>query len=128
VRTASSTSSGTRKAAKKLIKTVWRRENGIQISIKSEKMAELLPTKLKKKAVKCTVMETEAVSKTNNALLEAVLKAHLWKNQLEGKHAEVRKLSAIVNISKRYIQLIIRLNYSAPKFVEDIANEKKQLA
>jgi site-specific DNA recombinase len=51
-------------------------------------MAEFVPLKLKKKAGKCTVMEPEALSKTNSALLTAVLKAHLWKCQLEeGKHA-----------------------------------------
>jgi len=126
VRTVSPTSSGKRKAEKKLIKTVWRREDGIQISPESEKMAELVPMELKKKDGKCTIMEPEAVSKTNNALLKAVLKAHLWKHQLEeGKHAEVRELSTIVNISIRYIQQIIGLNYSATKFVEDIVNEKK---
>jgi len=42
---------------KKLIKTVCRTEDGIQISPESEKMAELVPTKLKKKTSKCTVME-----------------------------------------------------------------------
>ena len=40
----------------------------------SEIMSELVPKKLKKKAGKCTVMEPEAVSKTNNALLKAVVK------------------------------------------------------
>jgi hypothetical protein len=100
---------------KKLIKTAWRREDGIQISPKSEKMAELVPMKLKKKADKCTVKEPEAASKTNSALLTTVLKAHLWQRQLEeGKHAEVRELSTIVNISIRYIQQIIRINYLAP--------------
>jgi site-specific DNA recombinase len=111
VRTASSTSSGKRNAVKKLIKTVWRRKVGIQISTKSEKMAKLVPMKLKKKAGRCTVMAPEAASKTNSALLKAVSKAHLWKRQLEeGKHAEVRQLSTIVNISIRYIQQIVRLN------------------
>jgi site-specific DNA recombinase len=97
---------------KKLIKTVWRRENGTEISPESEKMAELVPMKLKKKAGRCTVMEPEAESKTNNALLKAVVKSHLWKcQQEEGKHASVRQLSTIVNISMRRIQQIIRLNY-----------------
>jgi site-specific DNA recombinase len=127
VRTASSTSSGKRKAVKKLIKTVWRREDGMQISPKSEKMAELVPMKLKKKGGKCTVMEPEAASKTNSALLTTVLKAHLWKRQLEeGKHAEVRELSTTVNISIRYTA-----NYKdklfSPQFVEDIVNGKEQL-
>jgi site-specific DNA recombinase len=94
-----------REAVKKLIKIVWKREDRIEISPESEKMAELLPMKLKKKADKCTVMEPEAVSKTNNALLKAVVKAHLWKCQLEeGKHASVRELSTIVNISIRCIK------------------------
>jgi len=79
------------------------------MSPESEKMSELVPMKLKKKAGKCTVMEPEAVSKTNDALLKAVVKAHLWKSQLdEGKHASVRELSTIVNISMRCTQQIIR--------------------
>jgi len=65
-----STSPGKEKPVKKLIKTVWRRVDGIKISPESEKMAVLVPTKLKKKAGKCTVMEPEAVSKTNNAPLK----------------------------------------------------------
>ena len=40
----------------------------------SEIMSQFVPMKLKKKAGKCTVMEPEAVSKTNNALLKAVVK------------------------------------------------------
>jgi len=48
--------------------------------------------KLKKKAGKCTVMEQEAVSKTNNALLKAVVKAYVWKCQLdEGKHGKCER-------------------------------------
>jgi site-specific DNA recombinase len=67
-------------------------------------MAELVPMKLKKKAGKCTVIEAEAVSKTNNALPKAVEKAYLWKRQLEEeKRASVRDLSTIVNISMRCI-------------------------
>ena len=59
------------------------------MSPESDKMAELVLMKLRTKAGKCTVMEQEAVSKTNNALLKAVVKAHLWKCQLEaGKHAK----------------------------------------
>ena len=40
---------------------------------KQENMAVLLPMKLKQKAGKCTVVEPEVVSKTNNALLKAVV-------------------------------------------------------
>ena len=73
---------------RKLIKTVWIRGGGTQICPVSEEMAELVPMKLKKKTGKCMVTEPEAVSKTNNAQLKAVVKAHLWNRQLEeGKHA-----------------------------------------
>jgi site-specific DNA recombinase len=55
-------------------------------------MAEPVPTKLKKKAGKCNVMQPEAVSNTSNALLKAVVKAHLRKRQLEeGKHAKCER-------------------------------------
>jgi len=73
-------------------------------------MAELVPMKLNMKAGKCTVIETEAVSKTNNALLKAVVKAHLWKCQLEeGKHASVRELSTKININMIYIYVYSKL-------------------
>jgi site-specific DNA recombinase len=89
-------------------------------------MAELVPMNLKKKAGKCSVMETEAVSKTNNVLLKAVVKAHLWKHQLEGgKHGSVRELSTKINISKRCIEQIIRLNDLAPKIKEDKVNRRQ---
>jgi site-specific DNA recombinase len=111
VQTETPTSPGKEKTVKK-IKALWRRVDGIEISPESEKMAEFVPMQLKKKAGKCTVMEPEAVSKTNNVLLKAVVKAHLWKCQLEeGKHASVRQLSTIISISMRRIQQIIRLNY-----------------
>ena len=84
-------------------------------------MAELIPTKLKNKAGKCTLMEPEAVSKTNNTLQKAVLKTHLWIRQLdEGKQATARELSTTVNISMRFIQQTIRLNYLSHKIAEDI--------
>jgi len=51
------------------MKTLWIREGGKEICPESQEMAELVPVKLKKKAGKGTVIETEAVSKTNNALL-----------------------------------------------------------
>ena len=69
-------------------------------------MAELVPMKLKKNAGKYTAIEREAVSKSNNAQLKAVVKAHLWKRQLEeAKHGSVRELSTKINISMRYIYI-----------------------
>ena len=70
----------------------------IEICPESEEMAEIVPMNLQKKAGKCTSMETEAVSKRNNALNNAGVKALLWKCQLEeGKHASVRELSTTVD-------------------------------
>ena len=67
-------------------------------------MAELVPMKLKKNAGKYTAIERE--SKSNNAQLKAVVKAHLWKRQLEeAKHGSVRELSTKINISMRYIYI-----------------------
>jgi len=61
-----SNKSSKRESSKNIIQEVWRREDGLEISPESEKMADLISTKLKKRAGKCTVMEPEAVSKTNN--------------------------------------------------------------
>jgi site-specific DNA recombinase len=55
-------------------------------------MAELVPMKVKNKTGKCTALEPEAVSKTNNALLKAVVKGHLWKRQPdEGKQEKCER-------------------------------------
>ena len=56
---------------KKSVKTVRIREGGKEICPESEEMAEFVPVNLQKKAGKCTSMETEDVSKTNNALINA---------------------------------------------------------
>ncbi|WP_264687686.1 recombinase family protein [Wolbachia endosymbiont (group B) of Erynnis tages] len=105
---------------KKLIKGVMVREDGIEVS--SEDKVEFIP--IKKKGKKCTVIEPEG--KTNNALLKTVVRAHLWKRQLEeGKYANIKELSAKINIGTRRIQQILRLNYLAPKIKEDIVNGKQ---
>jgi len=89
-------------------------------------MAELVQVKLKKKAGNCTVLETDAVSKTNNSLLKAPVKARLWKRQLEeGKRASVRELSTKINISMRYMEQIVRLNDLGPKIKEDKVNGRQ---
>ncbi|WP_265023226.1 recombinase family protein [Wolbachia endosymbiont (group A) of Epistrophe grossularia] len=102
---------------KKLIKGVMVIGEGIEVNL--EDKVEFIP--IKKKGKKCTVIEPEA--KTNNALLKAVVRAHLWKRQLEeGKYGSVKELSAKINIGTRRIQQILRLNYLAPKIKEDIVN------
>ncbi|OJH30323.1 DNA-invertase hin [Wolbachia endosymbiont of Armadillidium vulgare] len=107
---------------KKLIKGVMVKEDGIEVC--SEDKVEFIPMWLKKKGNKCTIIEPEA--KTNNALLKAVVRAHLWKRQLEeGKYRSVKELSAKINIGTRRIQQILRLNYLAPKIKEDIVNGRQ---
>ncbi len=111
-----------KEAVKKLIKTVWVREDGIEVCSESEE--KFIPMNLKKKGNKCTVVEPEG--KTNNALLKAVVRAHLWKRQLEeGKYRSVKELSIKINIGTRRIQQILRLNYLAPKIKEDIVNGRQ---
>lgn len=109
-----------KEVVKKLIKGVMVKEDGIEVSL--EDKVEFTP--IKKKGNKCTVVEPEG--KTNNALLKAVVRAHLWKRQLEeGKYRSVKELSAKINIGTRRIQQILRLNYLAPKIKEDIINGKQ---
>ncbi|UFO00805.1 MULTISPECIES: recombinase family protein [unclassified Wolbachia] len=109
-----------KEVVKKLIKGVMIKEDGIEVSL--EDKVEFIP--IKKKGKKCTVTEPEG--KTNNALLKAVVRAHLWKRQLEeGKYASVGELSAKINIGTRRIQQILRLNYLAPKIKEDIVNGRQ---
>lgn len=50
---------------------------GDEINVCSESKKKFIPMGLKKKGNKCTVIEPEG--KTNNALLKAVVRAHLWK-------------------------------------------------
>lgn len=109
-----------KEVVKKLIKGVMVKEDGIEVS--SEDKVEFIP--IKKKGNKCTVVEPEG--KTNNALLKAVVRAHLWKRQLEeGKYGSVKEMSAKINIGTRRIQQILRLNYLAPKIKEDIVNGRQ---
>ncbi|WP_250294740.1 recombinase family protein [Wolbachia endosymbiont of Oedothorax gibbosus] len=111
-----------KEAVKKLIKGVTVKEDGIVVSSESGEI--FIAMNLKKKGNKCTVVEPEG--KTNNALLKAVVRAHLWKRQLEeGKYRSVKELSVKINIGTRRIQQILRLNYLAPKIKEDIVNGRQ---
>ncbi len=109
-----------KEVVKKLIRTVLVREDGIEVSSESEE--KFIP--IKKKGNKCVVIEPEG--KTNNALLKAVVRAYLWKRELEeGKYESVKELSAKINIGTRRIHQILRLNYLAPKIKEDIVNGRQ---
>lgn len=96
------------------------KKDGIEVC--SDNKVEFIP--IKKKGNKCTVVEPEG--KTNNALLKAVVRAYLWKRQLEeGKYRSVKELGAEINIGTRRVQQILRLNYLAPKIKEDIVNGRQ---
>ncbi|WP_425384679.1 recombinase family protein [Wolbachia endosymbiont (group A) of Sturmia bella] len=111
-----------KEVVKKLIKGVMVKEDEIEVCL--EDKVEFIPMWLKKKGNKCTVVEPEG--KTNNALLKAVVRAHLWKRQLEeGKYESVKELSAKISIGTRRIQQILRLNYLAPKIKEDIVKGRQ---
>ncbi len=111
-----------KEVVKKLIKGVMIKGDGIEVCLESK--VEFIPMWLKKKGNKCTVVEPEG--KTNNVLLKAVVRAHLWKRQLEeGKYGSVKELSIKINIGTRRIQQILRLNYLAPKIKEDIINGRQ---
>lgn len=111
-----------KEVVKKLVKGVMVKEDGIEVHSESEKT--FIAMNLKKKGNKCTVVEPEG--KTNNALLKAVVRAHLWKRQLEErKYASLKELSVKINIGTRRIQQILRLNYLAPKIKEDIVNGRQ---
>ncbi len=111
-----------KEVVKNLINGVMVRDDGIVVSSESGEI--FIPMNLKKKGNKCTVVEPEG--KTNNALLKAVVRAHLWKRQLkEGKYRSVKELSVKINIGTRRIQQILRLNYLAPKIKEDIVNGRQ---
>lgn len=111
-----------REVVKKLISGIMVKKDGIVVC--SESGETFIPMELKKKGSKCTIVEPE--EKTNNALLKAVVRAHLWKRQLEeGKYGSVKELSIKIKISMRRIQQILRLNYLAPKIKEDILNGRQ---
>jgi len=57
-----------------------------------------------------------------------VVKAHLWKCQLEeGIYACVRELSSKINIGMRYMEQIVRLNDLAPNIKEDKVNGRQEV-
>lgn len=108
-----------KEVVKKQTKGVMVNEYGIEVHSESERT--FIAMNLRNKGNKCTVIEPEG--KTYNALLKAVVRAHMWKCQLEaGKYRSVKELSVNIYIGTRRIQQILRLNYLAPKIKEDIVN------
>jgi site-specific DNA recombinase len=68
-------------------KTVWMREDGIEVYLELEGILKerFVPLKLKKKSGRCTILEPENAcdTKRDNTILKTLVEAHLWKRQLE---------------------------------------------
>lgn len=138
---------------KKLIKTVWVREDGIELCFGTKELEEVrdeypsdkgqgedkqieevkgeislfVPCKLRREAGRCVILEpeNEPYTKTDNTLLKALVNAHLWQRQLDrGKYANIRELGK-ENEKTKYPQRTLRLNLLAPKIKEDILNGRQ---
>ncbi|MCB0744842.1 MAG: hypothetical protein KDC67_13120, partial [Ignavibacteriae bacterium] len=83
--------------------------------------------KLKKRGGRKMVLAPEGVqppaddSGVDMTLLKALVKAHLWQRQLKsGKYSGMKELCERESITAKYAQLILRLNFLAPKLKEAI--------
>lgn len=133
---------------KQVIKTIWLKENGITIEINNgglkslvdkyketnatieaseENISTFVELKLRKKSGRSMIFEGEVKTRKNDKLLNALVKAHLWKSQIEnGEYANARELGRAYNIScSKYISRILRLNFLAPKIKEAILTGKQ---
>lgn len=101
----------------------------IETSIKDGEMSVFMPLKLKKRGGRKMVLAPEGVqppvddSGVDMTLLKALVKAHLWQRQLKsGKYSGMKELCERESITAKYAQLILRLNFLAPKLKEAIIN------
>lgn len=101
----------------------------IETSIKDGEMSVFMPLKLKKRGGRKMVLAPEGVqppvddSGVDMTLLKALVKAYLWQRQLKsGKYSGMKELCERESITAKYAQLILRLNFLAPKLKEAIIN------
>ena len=101
----------------------------IETSIKDGEMSVFMPLKLKKRGGRKMVLAPEGVqppaddSGVDMTLLKALVKAYLWQQQLKsGKYSGMKELCERESITAKYAQLILRLNFLAPKLKEAIIN------
>lgn len=72
------------------------------------------------------VPEGKASLATQNAsidttLVKALVRAHLWQRQMKsGKYQTMQDLCDANKVTAKYVQLILRLNFLAPKLKEAI--------
>lgn len=57
----------------------------------------------------------------DTTLVKALVRAHLWQRQLKsGKYQTMQDLCGANKVTAKYVQLILRLNFLAPKLKEAI--------
>ena len=87
-----------------------------------------MPMRLKKRGGRKMVLVPEGKVQlaTQNAaidttLVKALVRAHLWQRQLKsGKYQTMQDLCDANKVTAKYVQLILRLNFLAPKLKEAI--------
>ena len=99
----------------------------METRMKEGELSVWMPLKLKKRGGRKMVLAPEGVqppaddSGVDRTLVKALVKAHLWQRQLKsGKYSGMRELCEHLSITTRYAQLILRLNFLAPKLKEAI--------
>jgi hypothetical protein len=91
-------------------------------------LSVFMPMRLKKRGGRNIVLVPEGKTQltTENAsvdttLVKALVRAHLWQRQLKsGKYQTMQDLCDANKVTAKYVQLILRLNFLAPKLKEAI--------
>jgi hypothetical protein len=99
----------------------------IQTSTIDGEVSIFMPLKLKKRGGRKMILAPQGVqpasedSSVDLTLLKALVKAHLWQRQLKsGKCSGMKELCERYDVTAKYVQLILRLNFLAPKLKEAI--------
>jgi hypothetical protein len=65
-------------------------------------------------------------ARTENALLEALARAHRWRRQIEsGEYASITELAKANRVNESYACRLLRLTLLAPSIVTDILNGRQ---
>ncbi|WCR54419.1 MAG: hypothetical protein PG981_001441 [Wolbachia endosymbiont of Ctenocephalides orientis wCori] len=138
---------------RKLLKSIWVRENGIEICVGIKELEEIraeysteikepkeentefeeikgeillfVPCKLIREAGRCMILEpeNEPHTKTDNTLLKALVNAHLWERQLD--MGKYANIRELGEEKKLDPYKILKLNCLAPKIKRDILNGRQ---
>jgi hypothetical protein len=66
------------------------------------------------------------VVKVDNTIFKALVKAHLWRRELErGKYSSIRDLATKKKLDGSYASRIVQLNYISPRIQELILDGKQ---